>query len=93
VWQKAGHPAGTAFVLAAQPLIEDSGLSTTVNFEEGVGTITVTVEWQNGLGSNEPAAAGLWLTLTYIVDGPVKIMGACRRSAFASRYLPSAALS
>ena len=45
----AGHPTvGTAFVLAAERMIESSGPETAVNFEEGVGTIPVTVEWRDG---------------------------------------------
>ena len=45
----AGHPTvGTAFVLATEHMIEHSGPEAVVNFEEGVGTIAVTIEWQDG---------------------------------------------
>jgi trans-2,3-dihydro-3-hydroxyanthranilate isomerase len=45
----AGHPTvGTAFVLAKEGMIRPSGPETTVKFEEGVGTISVAIEWQNG---------------------------------------------
>ena len=45
----AGHPTvGTAFVLATERMIEHSGQETAVNFEEGVGTIPVSIEWQDG---------------------------------------------
>jgi trans-2,3-dihydro-3-hydroxyanthranilate isomerase len=44
----AGHPTvGTAFVLALEKLLDDSGLETTLRFEEGVGVIPVRVQWQN----------------------------------------------
>jgi trans-2,3-dihydro-3-hydroxyanthranilate isomerase len=45
----AGHPTiGTAFVLATEHRIEHSGQEAVVNFEEGVGTISVSIEWQDG---------------------------------------------
>ena len=45
----AGHPTvGTAFVLAMVEMIKHSGRETAVTFEEGVGPISVTVEWKNG---------------------------------------------
>jgi trans-2,3-dihydro-3-hydroxyanthranilate isomerase len=45
----AGHPTiGTTFVLAAERLIECSGQETTINLEEGVGMIPVTIEWRGG---------------------------------------------
>lgn len=45
----AGHPTvGTAFVLATEHLIAQSGPETTVIFEEGVGPIPVAIEWLEG---------------------------------------------
>ncbi|MCL4300937.1 MAG: PhzF family phenazine biosynthesis protein [Anaerolineae bacterium] len=44
----AGHPTvGTAFVLALEKLLDDSGPETTTRFEEGVGVIPVRVQWQH----------------------------------------------
>jgi trans-2,3-dihydro-3-hydroxyanthranilate isomerase len=46
----AGHPTiGTTYVLARERMVEQSlsGI-TTVNLEEGVGTIPVRIEWQDG---------------------------------------------
>lgn len=45
----AGHPTiGTAFVLATEHRIGHSGREAAVSFEEGVGTIPVSIEWQEG---------------------------------------------
>lgn len=42
----AGHPTvGTAYVLTKEGIIKRSGTKTRVNFEEGVGTIPVTIEF------------------------------------------------
>lgn len=42
----AGHPTvGTAYVLTKAGIIKRSGTKTRVNFEEGVGTIPVTIEF------------------------------------------------
>ena len=44
----AGHPTvGTVFVLAHERMIERTGEQTSINLEEGVGTIPVTIEWEN----------------------------------------------
>lgn len=46
----AGHPTvGTAYVLACEGMIETSENATRVNFEEGVGTIPVTLNFKDGL--------------------------------------------
>jgi trans-2,3-dihydro-3-hydroxyanthranilate isomerase len=45
----AGHPTvGTSFVLAREHLIEHSGRETTITLEEGVGPISVRIEFQEG---------------------------------------------
>lgn len=46
----AGHPTvGTAYVLAREGMIERSETATKVNFEEGVGTIPVTINFSDGV--------------------------------------------
>ncbi|HEX8492810.1 MAG TPA: PhzF family phenazine biosynthesis protein [Pyrinomonadaceae bacterium] len=46
----AGHPTvGTAYVLAREGMIERSETATKVNFEEGVGTIPVTINFRDGV--------------------------------------------
>jgi trans-2,3-dihydro-3-hydroxyanthranilate isomerase len=46
----AGHPTvGTAYVLACEGMIEGAETSRQVNFEEGVGTIPVTLSFKDGL--------------------------------------------
>lgn len=45
----AGHPTvGTAFVLGQEQLIAQAEPETMIRFEEGVGVISVRVQWQNG---------------------------------------------
>jgi trans-2,3-dihydro-3-hydroxyanthranilate isomerase len=46
----AGHPTvGTAYVLAREGIIARSATATKVNFEEGVGTIPVTINFKDGV--------------------------------------------
>lgn len=45
----AGHPTlGTSFVLAMDQMVERSERINTLKLEEGVGTIPVNIEWENG---------------------------------------------
>ena len=45
----AGHPTlGTSFVLAMDKMLESSERINTLKLEEGVGTIPVSIEWENG---------------------------------------------
>lgn len=45
----AGHPTvGTAYVLTLEGMIERAASATKINFEEGVGTIPVTVNFKDG---------------------------------------------
>lgn len=45
----AGHPTlGTSFVLAMDRMVERSERTNTLKLEEGVGTIPVNIEWENG---------------------------------------------
>lgn len=45
----AGHPTiGTSFVLATDHMVERSERITTLRLEEGVGTIPVNTEWEDG---------------------------------------------
>lgn len=45
----AGHPTiGTSFVLATDHMVERSERITTLRLEEGVGTIPVNIEWEDG---------------------------------------------
>src|SRR2546421_3293914 len=45
----AGHPTlGTSFVLAMDQMVKRSERINTLKLEEGVGTIPVNIEWENG---------------------------------------------